>query len=92
MGGGWSGCVSAIPLSFRTPLAARPPSPCPLQAAGHCIPEEDEEPAKPAAPAPGGRTSLSRPSAVLHGRRNEGLVMSTAERADGAATANGTAH
>ncbi|PRW57775.1 pyruvate kinase isoform C [Chlorella sorokiniana] len=50
-----------------------------LKAAGHCIPEEDEEPAPPRA--------LRRPSAVLQGRRNEGIIMTSA-----GAAANGTAH
>lgn len=54
-----------------------------LQAAGHCIPEEDEEPAPPRA--------LRRPSAVLQGRRNEGIIMGVSA-APAAPAANGTSH
>ncbi|KAL4856094.1 Pyruvate kinase 2 [Chlorella vulgaris] len=69
-----------------------------LKAAGHCVPEDDEdlEPLQPATSGGAGllarRNTLSRPSAVLHGRRNEALVMPAAsDRAD-APVANGTSH
>lgn len=68
-----------------------------LKAAGHCIPEDDEVDELPLAAASSGppsarsRPMLSHPSAVLHGRRNEALVMSSAEMISGP-SANGTSH
>ncbi|KAL4425448.1 hypothetical protein ABPG75_009464 [Micractinium tetrahymenae] len=58
-----------------------------LKAAGHCIPEEEEEEApKAAVRIASGRPTLGRGNSVLHGKRNDGLVVATAE------AANGTSH
>ncbi|PSC76198.1 pyruvate kinase [Micractinium conductrix] len=59
-----------------------------LKAAGHCIPEDLEE--DPPAAAAKAAARLNRPGSVLHGRRNEGLVMPTV--AANGAPANGAAN